>query len=51
MADRVVSGISIIDANVTDITNAVQALDDGKKLLINYVGEGKILIAEVSKDV
>ena len=51
MAARVVSGISIVDANVIDIENAIETLDDGKKLLINYVGEGKILIAEVSKDV
>ena len=51
MALRVVSGISIIDANVTDITSAIEATDDGKLLFINYLGEGKVLVGEVSPDV
>ena len=50
MAARTQSGVTIIDANVADITSAIEAQDDQMRLGIVYIGDGKVLVTETSAD-
>ena len=49
MAVRAISGIAIVDANVTDISTEVVKADKANQLDVVYLGNGKVMVVEATK--